>query len=320
MLKSEKKNLTNMKTIDGEHGLEEDLKYSYSATTIGEAINNTLENVETEQSRPFGIPSGYISIDKHTLGWREGEVILIGSRPSVGKTAIALGLARNAAVDHNVPVAYFSLDLSERLLTERLIVAETGIDMGKLHGGTKMDASDLYIIESKLKQLARAPLFIDDTPGITLNDLRNRVATLASERHVKLFVVDYLQLIIAEGDKCPSGSRHKEFEDSLQAIYEMATTNKVAFIVLTNIRRPLRRNYTGLVLSDLNEYCPAAEDYAGRIILLHRPDLISLNFCDEKQYILECRIVKNKNGRTGKEQLLFDTERVQVIDTIETAY
>ena len=164
---------------------------------IGSIINSVLDNLQELQNitGPSGVPSGYPSIDRVTQGWQKSDLIILAARPSVGKTAFALNIARNAAVDANMPVAVFSLEMSADQLGKRLITTESGLSGEKIKGGVKLETFEWIQLEDTLKRLAKAPLYIDDTPGIPIMEFRTKAKRLVKSKGVRLIVVDYLQLM-----------------------------------------------------------------------------------------------------------------------------
>ena len=281
-------------------------------TQIGDAITRTLDILEKQQDFHFGIPSGFPSLDRLTQGWEPGELVLIGARPAIGKTVLALGMARNAAVGFNVPTAYFSLDLSEISLTKRMIVSETGIAFEKLNGGCRMEAGDWQQMESSLFKLSKAPLYIDDTPGVSLRELRKRVRRLVADQGVRLVFVDDLELLLPDSDDS-FRTKAAERDAILEGVKALARELRITIVALTYLRRPTRKNYTGPVLADLEQYWPAADDLADIIILLHR-DMFCISEDAERANLMELRVVRNRNGATGTVDLLFDRDRIRLKD------
>ena len=164
---------------------------------VGAVINDAMKEIEKNQNADglSGVPSGFLSLDRVTRGWQKSDLIILAARPSVGKTAFALNLARNAAVDYHMPVAVFSLEMSALQLVMRLMTTESGLSADKLKGGTKLEAWDWQQLETRLASLSKAPLYIDDTPSIPLMEFRTKVKRLVKSKDVRLVIVDYLQLM-----------------------------------------------------------------------------------------------------------------------------
>ena len=155
-----------------------------------------------------GIPSGFDKLDRLTSGWQPSDLIIVAARPGMGKTALTLSMARNIAVDQNIPVAFFSLEMSSVQLITRLISSETGLSSEKLRTG-KLEKHEWEQLNVKVKGLEKAPLFIDDTPSLSIFDLRAKARRLASQHKIQLIVIDYLQLMTA-GSSQKGGNREQE--------------------------------------------------------------------------------------------------------------
>ena len=154
---------------------------------VGEVVNMSMERIQSVQTKSgiTGVHSGFTELDKYTMGWQPGNLIILGARPSVGKTAFALNLARNAAVQFGHGVAFFSLEMTNMELTDRLIASESGISADKLKGKVKMQQNEWIVLEQSIKKLVKAPLYIDETPGITLTDFVAKARRLVRRRELK---------------------------------------------------------------------------------------------------------------------------------------
>ncbi len=288
---------------------------------IGDAINLSLELAEKSQGGTLGIHSGYPSLDRLTRGWSKGELIVIGGRPGTGTTALALGMARNAAVDFEVPTALFSLESTVMEMTDRLVVSESGIPMEKLHGERAMQEDDWQRMEASLKRLSEAPLYLDDTPPnlppeYRITEFQSQAEPLAKDRKVKLFIIDNLQATVPDWTGWEPDCLARECRKTLHFLKRTAESLGVAVIVLTSLGRPVRKGITWPTLKDFDEYCPNAEDFADKIILLHKssfPDL-SKETDDGTEELLMASLVLNRKGRTGAVCLSFDQERIRVVN------
>ena len=270
---------------------------------IGDAINAAMNIVEERQRLDDipGVPSGYPSIDRMTRGWNRGELIVIGGRPCVGKSTLLLRMARNCAVQFDLPAAVFSMQMSSVEASNRLISAETGIPMEKLEGFERMENEDWIHAEESLKKLAGSQLFIDDTPGLSPSDISERVRQLVKRRQVRAVFIDNLQAMIPDGKE---DSPRETRSEMLRSLKEIATTFGVPVIVLTNVGRPKKAGRIRPTVTDLDEYCPLSADFADRIFLMDRPGLLRLDRDEEDLIGLE--LVRNKRGRTGFANLVFD--------------
>lgn len=286
---------------------------------IGDAINRTLDLLEKDKAGVVGIPSGYPSLDRITQGWGKGELIVIGARPCVGKTALALGMARNAAVEFGVPTAYCTLESSAVELTNRLIVAESGLTMEQLEGRGPMEDKDWFQMETSLARLAKAPLYLSDTPARASRDYRlgefqSQADSLVKDKGVRLVFVDNLQ------DVSPGWARYtpeclaEECRKNLRFLKEMTMDYGITIIVLTWIERPERWSGPCSTILNLGDYCPCAEEYADKIILLERPALFSFDLSDDGTEPFLVRVVQNRNGRIGEADFVFDRHKIQVTE------
>lgn len=278
---------------------------------IGDAINRTLEIVERDQDPFYGIPSGFMSLDRVTHGWQPRELTMIAARPAVGKTAFALSIARNAAVDFGVPTAYFSLEMSTVMLTRRLIVSESGIQFEKIRGLVKMESVDWFQIESALSKLSKAPLYIDDSCALTTDEFMKKVKGLITQYGVRLIIVDYIHLM---SNMDHARTVREKDDEVILCLKEAAMVYGVSIIAISFIRRPTRKNYTKPILTDLDVYCPSAVDYADKIILLHRPSFLSLEENAGNMDILQVDLAKNSIGDICSFDLFLDKERGRVVE------
>ena len=291
--------------------------------SIGDAINRSLEQAERDQHPDLGIPSGFPSLDRLTNGWMPGELIIIGGRPCTCKTALALGMARNAAVEFGIPTAYLSHKTPVLELTDRLIVSESGIPMEKLHGYDKMENEDWQQMEAALKKLSKAPLYLDDSARAfpeeyLMNELQKRLEYLVKKKGVKLVFVDSLQETIPGWAGYESEQIAHHCRKNLHYFKLQAESYGVTIVVLTLVDRITRRKFAAPVLRDLDGYCPYAEDHADRILLLDMPGLYGLypDYNAEGDEPLEVRLALNKNGRTGEIGLSFDRKRICVTNPL----
>ena len=280
---------------------------------ISEAIVEAMNIVEEVQRiETPGVPSGYPSIDRMTRGWNRGELIVIGGRPCVGKSTLLLRMARNCAVQFGLPAAFFSMQMSSAEASNRLISAETGIPMQKLEGFERMEKEDWIHADASLKKLARAQLFLDDTPGLSPSDISERVRQLVKRRLVRAVFIDNLQAMIPDGKE---DSPREARSEMLRSLKEIATTFSVPVIVLTNVGRPKKARRIRPTVTDLDEYCPLSTDYADRIFLMDRPGLLRLD--RDGDDLIDLELVRNKRCGTGFVNLVFDVEHFGISELQE---
>ena len=283
---------------------------------VGSIINDALKEVEENQKRDglSGVPSGFPSLDRITRGWQNSDLIILAARPSVGKTAFALNLARNAAVDHNMPVAVFSLEMSALQLVMRLMTTETGLPADKLKGGSKFDPWDWQQLETRLAALSKAPLYIDDTPSIPLMEFRTKVKRLVKSKGVRLVIVDYLQLM--QGPVELRGLREQEVAAISRTLKATAKELSVPIIALSQLSRNAvqRTGGTGKPqLSDLRESGSIEQD-ADMVIFIHRPDYLGLGESPDGKETTQIIIAKHRNGEVCDIDMLFKSDQVRFVE------
>ena len=283
---------------------------------IGSIINSVLDNLQELQNTTglSGVPSGYPSIDRITQGWQKSDLIILAARPSVGKTAFALNIARNAAVESNMPVAVFSLEMSADQLGKRLITTESGLSGEKIKGGVKLEQYEWVQLEDTLKRLAKAPLYIDDTPGIPIMEFRTKAKRLVKQKGVRLIVVDYLQLM--QGPAELRGLREQEVAAISRTLKATAKELNIPIIALSQLSRNAvqRTGGTGKPqLSDLRESGSIEQD-ADMVIFIHRPDFVGMSENPEdreKAYIV---IAKHRNGEVCDIEMKYKASQVKFVE------
>jgi len=266
---------------------------------LTQAIQN-LEKMQSKKGAVVGIPSGIIDLDNVTAGFRKSDLIVIAGRPSMGKTALALSIARNAALESKVPTAIFSLEMSSDQLAQRLLSSEARIDGQKARTGRLQTArwKDVVIASGKL---ADAPLFIDDTAALSILDLRSRARRLKREENIGLLVVDYLQLM--QGPR-RSENRQQEISYITQSLKALAKELDIPVIALSQLSRAVEsRTNKRPVLSDLRE-SGAIEQDADLVIFLYRPFVYDDKKVEEKglAYLI---VAKQRSGPTRTVKATF---------------
>ena len=283
---------------------------------IGSIINSVLDNLQELQNitGPSGVPSGFPSIDRVTQGWQKSDLIILAARPSVGKTAFSLNIARNAAVDHNMPVAFFSLEMSADQLGKRLITTESGLTGDKIKGGTKLESYEWVQLEDTLKNLAKAPLYIDDTPGIPIMEFRTKAKRLVKQKGVRLIVVDYLQLM--QGPAELRGMREQEVAAISRTLKATAKELNIPIIALSQLSRNAVQRTGGAgkpQLQDLRESGSIEQD-ADMVIFIHRPDFVGLSEdpADKEKAIIV--IAKHRNGEVCDIEMKYKANQVRFVE------
>jgi replicative DNA helicase len=248
----------------------------------------------------IGVPSGIIDLDKLTAGFQKGDLIIIAGRPSMGKTALALTVARNAAIESKSPTAIFSLEMSSDQLGQRLLTSEARVDNSHVRRGS-LPSGKWKNINIASGKLAQAPLYIDDTPALSILDLRSRARRLKREKNIELVIVDYLQLM--QGPK-NSENRQNEISQITQSLKALAKELNIPVIALSQLSRAVeQRTKKEPMLSDLRE-SGAIEQDADVVIFLYRPSVYDKEDQDLKglAYLI---VAKQRNGPTGRVTATF---------------
>ena len=284
---------------------------------IGNVIEVVIREIEGQQSQTglSGVPSGFVSIDRVTQGWQPSDLIIIAARPSVGKTAFALNIARNAAVDHHKPVAFFSLEMSSKQLAKRLMVSETGLSAEKIKGALKLEDYEWQQLDYRIKNLSSAPLYIDDTPSLPVMEFRTKAKNLVKNKGVQLIVVDYLQLMQAP-EQAKGGLREQEVAYISRTLKATAKELDIPIIALSQLsRNSVQRQGSGgkPMLSDLRESGSIEQD-ADMVIFIHRPDYIGLSDNPEDKEKTKIIIAKHRNGETLDLDMVFKSEQVRFME------
>jgi replicative DNA helicase len=280
---------------------------------LKEAID-LIDEARKREDGLHGVPSGFSSLDRITLGWQKTDLIIIAARPSMGKTAFVLSMARNMAVEHNKPVAIFSLEMSGLQLVNRLIAAETELGSNKIKSG-KLEMWEWKMLHSKIARLSNSQLFIDDTPALSIFELRAKCRRLKMQHDISCVIVDYLQLMTIGSDT--RGSREQEVSNISRSLKAIAKELDIPIVALSQLNRSVEsREGKRPQLSDLRE-SGAIEQDADIVIFIHRPEAYGIT-TDENQNstkgVAEIIIAKHRNGATGEIHLSFRKELAKFSD------
>ena len=256
-----------------------------------------------------GIATGFEKLDSLTSGWQPSDLIIIAARPGMGKTALTLSMARNIAVTKETPVAFFSLEMSSVQLITRLISAETGLSSEKLRTG-KLADHEWKQLNVKVGDLEKAPLFIDDTPALSIFDLRAKARRLASQHGIKLIIVDYLQLMTA-GSNSKAGNREQEISSISRNLKALAKELDIPVIALSQLSRAVetRGGTKRPQLSDLRE-SGAIEQDADIVSFIYRPEYYGIEEWDDEEHTssvaqAEFIVAKHRNGGLDNIRMKF---------------
>jgi len=261
---------------------------------------NKLEELYNNKGTITGIPTGFADLDFKTAGLHNSDLILIAARPAMGKTALALNLAQNAAVHSKVPVAVFSLEMSKEQLVNRMLSSEAMVDGSRMKTG-QLEDNDWQKVAKALGPLSEAPIFIDDTPGVSITEIRAKCRRLKLEHNLGLVIIDYLQLM--QGSKSKSENRQQEISEISRSLKMLAKEINVPVITLSQLSRaPETRTDHRPILSDLRE-SGAIEQDADIVMFLYRDDYYNPE--TDKKNIAELIIAKHRNGSTGTVELVW---------------
>ena len=287
---------------------------------IGSVINKAIADIEKMQDQTglSGVPSGLSTLDSITLGWQPSDLIILAARPSVGKTAFVVNVARNAAVDFNMPVAIFSLEMPAKQLANRMMVSETKLSADKIKGGVKLQPWEWEQLDIQLKKLAKAPIYIDDTPSLPVMEFRSKVKKLVKQKGVRLIVVDYLQLM--QGPAELRGMREQEVAAISRTLKATAKEMNVPIIALSQLSRQ-SENRQGSnrrpQLSDLRESGSIEQD-ADMVIFIHRYDYQGLSDNPDDVGRTQIIIAKHRNGSIADIDMRFRADEVRFVDEQES--
>ena len=280
--------------------------YSQVKGLMKEAIDE-LQAKKTRKDGITGVPSGFIDLDNITSGWQPSDLVIIAGRPSMGKTAFVLSMMRNASIDHEMPIALFSLEMSSLQIVNRLISSEAELDSDKIKKGNLKDYEWQQLLH-KTDQLNNAKIFIDDTPALSILELRAKSRRLKSQHDIQCIIVDYLQLMSGEYGKS-SGNREQEIASISRSLKAIAKELNVPVLALSQLSRAVetRGGDKSPVLSDLRESGSIEQD-ADMVLFIYRADRYDITEDEDGNLtagVAEVLLRKNRNGPTGKVKLKF---------------
>ena len=259
-----------------------------------------LEQLYNKKQHVTGVPTGFADLDMKTAGLHNSDLILVAARPAMGKSAFALNIATNAALKANIPVVIFSLEMSKEQMVNRILCSEAMVDSNKVRTGT-LEEEDLAKLAEASGVLSEANIYVDDTPGISIMEIRAKCRKMKLEKDIGLVVIDYLQLVQGSGKR--GASREQEIAEISRSLKILAKEIKVPVIALSQLSRaPELRNDHRPILSDLRESGSIEQD-ADIVMFLYRDDYYNEN--SEKKDTAEVIIAKHRAGPTGTVELLW---------------
>ncbi len=281
--------------------------YADMRSIMREALNE-LEARKDHQDGLTGVPSGFTALDRITSGWQNSDLVIIAARPGMGKTAFVVTAMRNAAVDFNQPVAIFSLEMSNVQLVNRLISAEAELESDKIKKGSLADYEWEQLVH-KTAKLSNAPIYIDDTPALSILELRAKCRRLKAQHDVRLIIIDYLQLMTGDSTRGNNGNREQEIASISRALKNIAKELDVPVLALSQLSRAVetRGGDKRPQLSDLRESGSIEQD-ADMVMFLYRPEYYGITEDENGQPTNgtgEIIIAKHRNGSLDTAQLKF---------------
>ncbi|HEY4486353.1 MAG TPA: replicative DNA helicase [Candidatus Paceibacterota bacterium] len=264
-----------------------------------------LDMLHKSGAKMRGVPTGFKQLDRQLSGLQKSDLVILAARPSMGKTSLALDIARHAALEHNIPVGIFSLETSAQQLVDRMFAAESRIDAWKLRTGDVKTDDEFQRLQDSMARLSKAPIFIDDMAGNGLLQMRSAARKLKREQGLGLLVVDYLQLITTP----------RRYESMVQQVTEISRSLKslareldVPVLALSQLSRAVEQRQGEPRLSDLRDSGSIEQD-ADVVMFIHRKDKQQKNAENEKTNVADILIEKHRNGPTGRLELYFDEKR-----------
>jgi replicative DNA helicase len=289
-------------------------KYVEMKDVLGEAWDR-LDALHKSKGGLRGVSTGFKDLDDKLSGFQKSDLIILAARPSMGKTSLALDIARHAAIRHGVPVAYFSLEMSTQQLVDRMLAAESRVDAWKLRTGKLSLDSEFEKIRNSLEPLSKAPIFVDDQPANNIMKMRSVVRKLKNDKKLGLVIVDYLQLMVPTNNK-NSDNIVQQVTEISRSLKQLAREFEVPVVALSQLSRAVEQRGGKPRLSDLRDSGSIEQD-ADVVIFIHRDDKYNDN--SEKPNVADIMIEKHRNGPTGSIQLYFDQNKSSFISMEKNA-
>ena len=295
------------------------LAAAHKFTALSEKLTDAWDRIEylsKQENTIRGVPTGFHDLDGLLSGLHPSDLVILAARPSMGKTSLALDIARNAAVRFDVPVGIFSLEMSSEQLVDRMLAAESYVNSWKLRTGGIRDEEDFARIRDALESLSKAPIFIDDKPGNNILSMRAVARRLKRERGIGLLVVDYLQLMTPIGAKS-SDSLVQQVTEISRSLKGLARELEVPVLALSQLSRAVEQRGGKPRLSDLRDSGSIEQD-ADVVMFIHRED--KRNPDSDRPGVAEILVEKHRNGPTGKVELFFDDKRTTFMPIDKSGY
>lgn len=265
-----------------------------------------LDELHRNKGRIRGVPTGFRDLDNILAGWQRSDLVILAARPAMGKTAVSLNFAHNAAVKGEMPVLIFSLEMSKEQIVDRLLSMESGVDAWNIRTGNLTDA-DFEKIGQAMGTLSEAPIYVDDTPGISVSEMRTKARREQHQRQLGLIIVDYLQLMSGSSRFGSEGNRVQEISEISRGLKLIARELNVPVIALSQLSRSVESRSPQIPqLADLRESGSIEQD-ADIVMFIYREDYYNPE--TDRQNITDLIIGKHRNGPTGRVELYFDKNK-----------
>jgi replicative DNA helicase len=287
-------------------------KFTALKESLAEAWDR-LDRLHKSKEGLRGISTGFKALDNILSGFQKSDLIILAARPSVGKTALALDIARQSAIKHGTKVGIFSLEMSSDQLVDRMLAAESRVDAWKLRTGKLHTDGEFQSIRDGLDRLSSAPIYIDDQPGNNILTMRSVARRLKSEKGLDLIIVDYLQLMLPSGRFKNSDSMVQQVTEISRSLKNLARELEIPVMALSQLSRAVEQRGGKPRLSDLRDSGSIEQD-ADVVMFIHREDRRHDTPQDEKTNIAEILIEKHRNGPTGRVELYFDERKTTFLD------
>ncbi|TSC70964.1 MAG: replicative DNA helicase [Parcubacteria group bacterium Gr01-1014_46] len=289
-------------------------KFVHINDELGEAWDR-LDRLHSGEHNMRGIPTGFSDIDNKLAGFQKSDLIILAARPSMGKTSLALDIARQAAINHNIAVGIFSLEMSSQQLVDRMLAAQSNVDAWKMRTGKLSPKNDFDSIREGLDKLSKAPIYIDDQPGNNILKMRSMARRMKNEHGLGLIVVDYLQLMVPTQTK--SDNMVQQITEISKSLKNLARELDVPVLALSQLNRAVEQRGGRPRLSDLRDSGSIEQD-ADVVMFIHSED----KFKDEAEQtnIYEILIEKHRNGETGKVELFFNKKKATFQSMDKSSY
>ncbi|MFA5838527.1 MAG: replicative DNA helicase [Candidatus Paceibacterota bacterium] len=290
--------------------------YVHLKDELGEAWDR-MDRLHKSGTDLRGVATGFSELDDKLSGFQKSDLVILAARPSMGKTSLALDIARKTAVDHENAVCIFSLEMSSQQLVDRMLAAESHVDAWKLRTGKITTEDDFGRLRDSLDRLSKAPIYIDDQPGNTITKMRSVARRLKSEKDIKLIIVDYLQLMIPSGRMKSSDSMVNQVTEISRSLKTLARELDTPVLALSQLSRAVEQRGGRPRLSDLRDSGSIEQD-ADVVMFIHREDKYKED--SDKPNIAEILIEKHRNGPTGKIDLYFDDRRATFLSVVKKGF